>query len=123
MDIGFEAQPGSAVGWLPPEVIGAYGIGAFVARQGSDDVIGTAAWRRRARGAQLFAISVHPDHRKRGLGGALTTVAAEAALRSGVDFVQLQATDAGYHVYERAGFGRAGGWVFYRPDDAGATTG
>ena len=123
MDAGFEAKPGSAVGWLPREVIVTYQIGLFVARQPTGDVIGTAGWRRRARGAQLFAISVHPDHRRLGLGGALTTVAAEAALASGLDFVQLQATDAGYHVYERAGFGRAGGWTFYRPDDAGAATG
>lgn len=117
MNVGFGGSPGDAESWLPTEVILTSGPGLYVARDENAAVVGTAAWRRRVRSGSLFAISVPPAHRGRGIGGALTTAASAAAFDSGVEFVQLQATAAGHHVYERAGFRVAGVWMFHRPPD------
>lgn len=100
---------------VPRDVILSQGIRLFVARDENGAILGTAGARRRSRGATLFAISVLPKARGRGIGSALTTRATEEMFDAGASSVQLQATVAGHSVYEHAGFGMAGRWVFYRP--------
>lgn len=115
MTAGFGEELGDAEEELPREVIVTQGIWLFVARDGQGQVIGTAGARRRGQGANLFAISVVPEHRGRGIGGALTALASQAMLDAGACSVQLHATEAGHGVYERTGFATAGAWLFYRP--------
>ena len=115
MTAGFGDALGDAEEELPREVIATQGIHLFVARDDADQVIGTAGARRRSGGANLFAISVVPGHRDRGIGSALTALASLAMFETGACSIQLYATEEGHRVYERAGFGVAGHWAFYRP--------
>lgn len=119
MAAGFGDDLEDAERELPAEVITSQGICLFVARDQGGRIIGTAGARRRGRGANLFAISVVPEHRGRGIGGALTVRASRAMFEAGAQSVQLHATEAGHRVYERAGFEVAGRWSCYRPPVTG----
>ena len=112
---GFEAPLDEPEQWLPLAAISSAGVQLLVARDETGAVIGTAGLRRRGRGASLYAISVPPSRRGRGIGAALTARAAQLAFERGAALVQLQASSSGYPVYERAGFRAAGRWVFYGP--------
>jgi GNAT superfamily N-acetyltransferase len=112
---GFEAAESAPEMWLPRAATETQGVQLLLARDQRRAPVGTAGLRRRGRGASLFAISVPPSHRGRGIGTALTARAAQAAFGRGAELVQLQASAAGLPVYERAGFRAAGDWVFYEP--------
>jgi ribosomal protein S18 acetylase RimI-like enzyme len=111
---GFEVSPEEPEAWLPRQATEVEGVQLFLARGPDGEAIGTAGLRRRVRGAGLFAISVPPEHRGRGIGEALTRHAAQAAFDHGAELVQLQASPDGYGVYARVGFQPAGRWAFYR---------
>jgi len=57
--------------------------------------------------AGLTAVEVHPRHRRRGLGGAITAALAAAAAARGAGGLYLQVeddNDAARALYRRAGF-------------------
>ena len=63
----------------------------------------------------VFGIATHPDHRRRGIGAAVTSylIADRAA---DADLAVLDASDLGYRVYERLGFRSVSTWeVWVRP--------
>jgi len=110
---GFEVSGNEPETWLPRPAAAVDGVNLFLARDDDGHVIGTAGMRRRGPGAGLFAISVPPALRGRGLGEALTRHASAFAFDLGAEHVQLQASPDGYSVYERVGFRPVGRWVFY----------
>ncbi|MGJ6980637.1 GNAT family N-acetyltransferase [Aestuariimicrobium soli] len=58
--------------------------------------------------AGLFNVGVRPDHRRRGIGLALTRAAMRAAREAGATTMGLNSTPMGAGVYARAGFVRVG---------------
>lgn len=114
---GFEAHPHEPEQWLPRAAIATDGVQLLVARDDAGAVVGTAGLRPRGDGANLYAISVPPQHRRQGIGTALTAAAAQAAFAQGAALVHLHASPAGYPIYERAGFRVVGSWALYDPPD------
>jgi GNAT superfamily N-acetyltransferase len=54
--------------------------------------------------AGVYAITVHPEVRRAGVGAAMTWAAMQAGAERGADLVALQATPMGRPVYARMGF-------------------
>jgi N-acetylglutamate synthase len=83
---------------------------AFVSLRDGDDVHAIARLSVAAGWAGITAVEVDPDHRRQGLGTAVTTAACEVAESRGVRAVFLQ-TETGNAparaLYERIGFGYA----------------
>jgi ribosomal protein S18 acetylase RimI-like enzyme len=70
------------------------------------------------RHAGLFDVGVHEYLRGLGIGSALTAFACSFAQQRGAEAMILIASNAGYHMYERAGFedvARFGFWYKARP--------
>jgi ribosomal protein S18 acetylase RimI-like enzyme len=59
----------------------------------------TATMVATGREAGIFAVSTHPDRRRRGLGRAVTVAAIRDAVAAGCDLIYLQATAMGYPLY------------------------
>lgn len=64
--------------------------------------------------AGVYGVSVLPDHRRRGIGAALTWAAVARAAAVGAEVVVLQATDLGRPVYEAMGFEHVRSHLRYR---------
>lgn len=58
--------------------------------------------------ASLYWIGVHPDHRRHGLGSALSYEPLKEALRRGYRWSVLQAQPLGVPVYPKLGFKKVG---------------
>lgn len=54
--------------------------------------------------AGLFNVAVHPNHRRRGIGRALTVAAINVATRAGASWMALNSTNDGLRLYRRLGF-------------------
>jgi GNAT superfamily N-acetyltransferase len=54
-----------------------------------------------------------PEYRRRGIGAALTRVAANAGFDMGADLVGLQATSAGFPIYQKLGFRPISGYKIW----------
>jgi len=67
--------------------------------------VGSAIVRYAGGTGYVSGIGVHPDHRRRGYGAALTLAAARLAA-SGTDVAWLHASEAGSQLYRRLGFRR-----------------
>jgi GNAT superfamily N-acetyltransferase len=65
--------------------------------------------------ARIFFVNTKPGWRGRGVGGAMTLAALEAAARAGARHATLDATDAGASLYARLGFEDAGRMTRYFP--------
>ena len=76
-----------------------------------DDVIGTAIAMRVVSGvSEVVGVATVPEHRRRGIAGAVTGAAVAAAFAGGAQVAFLSAADAGAErIYARAGF-RLAGW-------------
>lgn len=70
-------------------------------------LFGDSAW--------LGNIIVVPEHRREGLGGALTTKLVEHCRERGYSHQLLIATEMGRPMYEKLGFHRTGEYVFLKP--------
>ena len=68
------------------------------------EVIGTGVATVNGPWAWIGTIWVAPDHRRRGLGAALTDAVADIATAEGATTLLLVATDRGRPLYERSGF-------------------
>ncbi len=66
--------------------------------------IAYAQVERRSRGAEISDVYVHPDHRGRGIGTALTQAAIAAALPAGDLWITADDEDRPKHLYARLGF-------------------
>ncbi len=76
----------------------------LVAIDANGTVIGTAVATSYGHSGWIGHVFVRADHRRRGLGEALTSAAIEPLLASGCERILLAATDAGRPMYERLGF-------------------
>lgn len=68
------------------------------------DVVGTGVATVNGPVAWIGTIWVSRDHRRRGLGAALTDAVADIAAEAGATTLLLVATDRGRPLYERSGF-------------------
>ncbi len=68
----------------------------------------------------IFSVATPPDRRRNGYGAAVTARAASDGLASGADWAWLQASPAGFPVYERLGFRTMESWSCWlsHPDTA-----
>lgn len=66
--------------------------------------VAIAMVRRTGDAAQVGAVSVLPEHRRRGYGTAISAAATRAALRSGAGLVWLHSTPASQRIYVRLGY-------------------
>jgi len=63
--------------------------------------------------AGVYCVATLPDHRGRGLGAALTVAALQAGREIGLTTGVLQASEAGFGVYQRIGFVETGKGSIY----------
>jgi ribosomal protein S18 acetylase RimI-like enzyme len=98
--------------YATPELAGD-GCSYFVAYAGDRPVASSFAFVHEGT-AGIYLVSTAPDHRRRGLGEALTAIAVARGLADGCDMSFLQASEEGYGVYERMGFRTVGLNVTYR---------
>jgi len=103
---------------LPPEVVQALrerepqipaddGRRRFLARL-DDAPVGTVCTIERDHEVGVFAVAVLAEHRRRGLGAAITLEPLRAAAARGCRVAQLQASPLGEPVYRRLGFVQRG---------------
>lgn len=67
-------------------------------------IIGVGTNIQHQDSAWLAHIIVHPDNRKRGLGGKMASALIDDLDRKKISTIYLDATDMGYPVYKRLGF-------------------
>ena len=78
-------------------------ITAFVAYMGTEPVAGAMTLVSH-RVAGVFYVATVPQARRRGLGDALTRIAARAGFEMGADAAWLGASEMGASLYQRIGF-------------------
>lgn len=110
----FGWEPADLARVLRPRLIGAEGWHAFTAYA---DGVPAAAAQLVIDGAcgGLYYIATSDEHRRRGIGEAITRRAASAAAVAGCTVATLQASPMGQPVYERIGFRRVGYYRTYIP--------
>ena len=96
---------------LPPvarKVLTSAAEQSFVSIRDGDQVLAIARLSLAGGLAGLTAVEVHPDHRRQGLGAAITAAACEQAQRGGIArvFLQVEVDNApAQALYGRLGFG------------------
>lgn len=90
-----------------PQISAADGRRRFLARLDGTPV-GTVCTIERDDEVGVFAVAVLAEHRRRGLGAALTVEPLRAAAARGCRTAQLQASPLGEPVYRRLGFAQRG---------------
>jgi ribosomal protein S18 acetylase RimI-like enzyme len=78
-------------------------VDAVVARAGGVPVAGAMALTTGSV-VGVYWVVTHPDHRRRGLGRAVTVAVARASVARGADLLVLQATAMGVPLYRSLGF-------------------
>jgi ribosomal protein S18 acetylase RimI-like enzyme len=63
----------------------------------------------------LYNIATLAGWRRRGFGAAMTAAAIRSAKTAGMRRLELQSSDDGRGVYERAGFRQVGWWTEHQP--------
>lgn len=115
---GFGSEPEIAERFYAAASYGVEGARSFVAWEG-DEPVGMAAAHLHAGAVGIFGVAVVPTARRRGIGGALSVIAARAFP---ADLAWLHTDeDAARSVYERLGFREVAEWeVWVRRDRAKA---
>jgi ribosomal protein S18 acetylase RimI-like enzyme len=72
------------------------------------NVVGTSLIYFSSDFASLYWVGVHPDHRRHGLGSALSYVPLQEAINKGYRWSVLQAQPLGVPVYPKLGFEKVG---------------
>lgn len=75
----------------------------FAARIG-EKIVGTSQLFVHEGIAGIYLVSTHKDHRRLGIGTALTYAACVAGLERGLEIATLQASSSGYPIYKNLGF-------------------
>jgi ribosomal protein S18 acetylase RimI-like enzyme len=96
---GFGARLAGVVGFARTRL-----DGQVVVAEAGDDLVGVAAGAVFAGTGWVGGVAVAPDHRRIGLGGALTEAVVGFLEARGAATVLLHATGLGRPVYERLGF-------------------
>lgn len=76
-------------------------------------IAGTAALMEAAGVAGIYVVTVAEQHRRRGIGAAMTGAAVDLARRRGLRTVTLQAGAAGEPLYRRLGFAEVARYEMY----------
>lgn len=100
------AEPWEPTGDADVAVFREAGAEGVIARDPQGGAIGRAAWIRPQLGvAEIVGVGVVPEHRRRGIAGAMTAAASAAAFAAGADLAFLTpGSDGAARVYARAGF-------------------
>jgi GNAT superfamily N-acetyltransferase len=89
----------------------------FVAREGGQ-AVGTAVLFDADGVAGVYLVATAEEHRRRGIGAALTAAALAEGRRRGLRVGTLQASSLGVPVYTRMGFETVAEYALYRPPAA-----
>jgi ribosomal protein S18 acetylase RimI-like enzyme len=100
---GFGEEPEHFVRLLPPSVMAADGVRAYVGEV-DGQVVTTAFGMTRGDYVAIFNVATPPKHRRRGYGAAVTARAVEDGLSAGASWAWLQSSPAGHRIYEALGF-------------------
>jgi ribosomal protein S18 acetylase RimI-like enzyme len=99
----FGAPVDLLAGLITPGVLGLPEVRGYLVEAGGE-AVGTAMSVTIAGGVGIFNVATPPEHRRRGYGSAATARASADGLAAGASWSWLQATEAGYGVYEALGF-------------------
>ncbi|MFL5847302.1 MAG: GNAT family N-acetyltransferase [Solirubrobacteraceae bacterium] len=81
----------------------------YAAALSGGEVVGTAAGSAIAAGnSEMGAVATLPEHRRRGIAGALTARATAAAFDAGAELVWLTSAPEAERIYAQAGFASVG---------------
>jgi ribosomal protein S18 acetylase RimI-like enzyme len=110
----FETRRAVAERFIAPSMLEVAGARLYLARADGEPV--GFAWTSVHDGAVgVFGVATLPEHRRRGIGTAVTSFAIHDAPR--LDLAWLQPTEAGRPLYGSMGFARASDWeVWVRPE-------
>jgi GNAT superfamily N-acetyltransferase len=100
---GFEAPAEVFLQLMTPALLAAAGVRCYLGEAGGQAVT-TGFGVRVGTFVAIFNIATPPEHRRRGYGAAVTARAVADGLAAGATWSWLQASSAGYKVYERLGF-------------------
>lgn len=113
----FETPRAVAERFIAPGLLETAGSRLYLAK--TEGIPAGFAWTSVDEGAVgVFGVATHPDHRRRGIGRAVTSFAIHDA--PDVELAWLQPTEMGRPLYESMGFTTQGEWeVWVRPAPEG----
>jgi ribosomal protein S18 acetylase RimI-like enzyme len=100
---GFGEKPEHFVRLLPPPVMSANGVRAYVGEV-DGQVVTTALGVTREDYVAVFNVGTPAEHRRRGYGASITARVVDDGLAAGASWAWLQSSTSGYRVYEALGF-------------------
>jgi hypothetical protein len=117
---GFEAPVEMFLQLMTPAVLGAQGATCYLG-EADGHAVTTGFSIRLGSYVAIFNIATPPDQRRRGYGAAGTARAVADGMAAGAKWSWLQASAAGYPIYERLGFHNVESWPCWistaEPDD------
>lgn len=106
---GFEAPEEMFLQLMTPAMLSVPGVHCYLGEAGGQPVT-TGLGVKLGSYVAIFNIATPPGHRQRGYGAAVTARAVADGLAAGAKWSWLQASPAGYKVYERLGFRTVETW-------------
>ena len=106
---GFEAPEEAFLQLMTPSALAVPGVRCYLGEVGGQAVT-TGFGVVLGPHVGIFNIATPPAHRRRGYGAAVTARAVADGLEAGAKWAWLQASEAGYPVYERLGFRTSEAW-------------
>ena len=88
---------------LPPPVMSAYGLRAYVGEV-EGQVVTTALGVTRGKSVGVFNVATPAEHRRRGYGAAITARTVQDGLAAGARWAWLQSSAASQRLFEGLGF-------------------
>jgi N-acetylglutamate synthase len=107
--VGFEVPVEMFLQLMTPSVLAAPGVRCYLGEVGGQPVT-TGLGVKLGSYVAIFNIATPPGQRQRGYGAAVTARAVADGLAAGARWSWLQASPAGYKVYERLGFRTVETW-------------
>ena len=112
---GFEAPPEPFLQLLTPSTLAHPGVRSYVGEVEGEQVT-TGLGFTFGTCIGIFNVATLPASRRRGYGAAITARAVADGLASGAEWAWLQASPAGYSVYEKLGFRLVEVWSCWLSD-------
>lgn len=100
---GFEQDADHFLRLLPPQVMSAYGLRAYVGEV-EGQVVTTALGVTRGGCVGVFNVATPPAHRGHGYGAAITARTVQDGLAAGARWAWLQSSASSHRLYEALGF-------------------